>query len=187
MINHCGSKEIKTERLLLRAFRAEDAEIIFSKWTSDARVAEYTTWYAHSSVEDTKGYVNYILSMDKNTSYNWVVEAGGSAIGAINVCYSDERLELAGLAYVFSYESWGKGYATEAARAVSQFLFGIGYRKIIAGCDEKNKGSVRVLEKIGMKQEGCFRKQILRKDGSYGDDLQFGLFRDELCTGNEVL
>ena len=118
--------------------------------------------------------------MPKDTSYNWIVEVDGTAIGAINVCYSDEHLELAGLAYVFSYDSWGHGYATEAARAVSELLFRIGYRKIIAGCDEMNKGSIRVLEKIGMKKEACFRKQILRKDGSYGDDLQFGFFQNEL-------
>ena len=87
---------------------------------------------------------------------------------------------MAGLAYTISRDNWGKGYATEAARKVAELLFEIGYRKIIAGCDELNKGSIRVLEKIGMKQEACLRKYILRKDGSYGDDLQFGLFGEEL-------
>ena len=30
-----------------------------------------------------------------------------------------------------------------------------------------------------MKLEACLRSQIKRKDGTYGDDLQFGLFKDE--------
>ena len=180
MIEHCGSKEIKTERLLLRPFRADDAEAVFNGWTSDPKVAEYTTWYAHSSIEETKGFINYIMSMDKDTSYNWIIERDGKPVGTINVCYSDERLGVAGLAYTISRDNWGKGYATEAARKVAELLFDIGYRKIIAGCDELNKGSIRVLEKIGMKQEACLRKYILRKDGSYGDDLQFGLFGEEL-------
>ena len=51
---------------------------------------------------------------------------------------------------------------------------------VFAGCDAANTGSARVLEKIGMKREGCFRQAILRKDGSWGDDLQYGLFREEL-------
>ena len=179
-MNHCGMKEIKTERLLLRPFRMEDAAAVFEGWTSDPRVAEYTTWYAHSSIEETKGYIGYILSQDGERSYNWIIENDGKPLGTINVCYADDRLGVAGLAYALSYDSWGKGYATEAAREVARFLFGIGYRKLIAGCDADNVGSARVLEKIGMKQEGCLRKQILRKDGSWGDDLQFGMFFDEL-------
>ena len=179
-IKHCGSIEINTERLHLRPFNTEDAKVAFEGWTSDPRVAEFTTWYAHSNIEETKGYINYILSLDAATSYNWIIEKDDKAIGTINVCYSDDHLGVAGLAYAFSYNSWGKGYATEAARKVSRFLFDIGYRKIIAGCDADNTGSVRVLEKIGMKQEGRFRKYILRKDGSWGDDLQFGMFEDEL-------
>lgn len=180
MIRHCGTQEINTDRLLLRPFRSEDAEDIFNGWTSDSRVAEYTSWFVHNDISDTRGYVDYILSLDKETSYDWIIEQDGNAIGTINVCYTNDHIGVAGIAYALSYDSWGKGYATEAARAVSKLLFDIGYRKIIAGCDERNVGSVRVLEKIGMKQEACLRKFLMRKDGSFGDDLQFGLFVDEL-------
>ena len=180
MIQHCGTKEIHTERLVLRPFRTDDAEGIFKGWTGDPRVAEFTSWYAHGSVEDTAGYVNYILSLDPATSYTWIIEADGKMIGTINVCYADDRLGVAGIAYAFSYDSWGNGYATEAARAVAKLLFDIGYRKIIAGCDAQNRGSARVLEKIGMQQEACLRKYVLRKDGTFGDDLQYGLFAEEL-------
>ena len=90
--------------------------------------------------------INYILSLNAETSYNWIIEKDGKAIGTINVCYSDDHLGVAGLAYAFSCDSWGNGYATEAAKKVSRFLFDIGYRKIIAGCDADNIGSVRVLE-----------------------------------------
>ena len=36
------------------------------------------------------------------------------------------------------------------------------------------------MKKVGMKKEACLRAQIKRKDGSFGDDLQYGLFEDEL-------
>ncbi len=180
MIHHCGTVEINTERLKLRAFRIEDAEDIYHGWTSDESVAKYTSWYAHSSIEETKGYIGYILAQDKHTSYNWIIEHSGKAIGSINVCSADDYLGIVGIAYALSYESWGKGYITEASKAVAKFLFELGYRKIIAGCDAENVGSKRVLEKIGMKQEACLRNQILRKDGTYADVLQFGLFKEEL-------
>ena len=54
---------------------------------SDPRVAEFTTWYAHSDIEETKEYINYILSLNDKTSYNWIVEKDGKAVGTINVCY----------------------------------------------------------------------------------------------------
>lgn len=180
MLKHCGTIEFKTERLLLRHFREDDAKSIYDGWTSDERVAKYASWNAHSSIEETKGYIDYIMAQDEQTSYNWVIEHEGKVIGTINVCYSDDNCGIAGIAYALSYDSWGKGYITEAAVAVVAFLFDkVGYRKIIAGCDAENIGSRRVMEKIGMKQEACHRKHIIRKDGTYGDDLQYGLFRNE--------
>lgn len=62
MLTHKGSVEIKTDRLLLRKFNISDAEQIFSSWTSDERVAKYTSWYAHKSIEDTKAYVEYMVN-----------------------------------------------------------------------------------------------------------------------------
>lgn len=82
--------------------------------------------------------------------------------------------------YCQQVEAYRKEFIECGMYEKARFLFGIGYRKLIAGCDADNVGSARVLEKIGMKQEGRLRKQILRKDGSWGDDLQFGMFFDEL-------
>ena len=181
MLTHKGTVEIKTDRLLLRKFSQCDVEDMFQGWMNDERVAKYTSWYAHTNVEETRAYVNYIISLDHNTSYNWVIEFGGKAIGTINVCYSDEKSEICGIAYALSYDYWGKGIITEALRAVANFLFKcVNYRKIIAGCDSENVGSRRVMEKIGMRKEACLRLHIKRKDGTFGDDLQYGLFRDEL-------
>lgn len=181
MLNHKGTIEIKTERLLLRKFSRNDAEHIFYTWTSDERVAQYTSWYAHGSIDDTRAYVEYMVSRNSPSDYNWIIELDNKVIGSISVCYSDENLEIAGIAYTLGYAYWNKGYTTEAAKAVVKFLFEeVGYRKIIAGCDSKNIGSARVLEKVGMKREAVFREHIKRKDGTWGDDYQYGILKMEL-------
>lgn len=180
MLKHCGTIDIQTERLLLRKFKKSDVEDMFCNWTSDERVAKYTTWFAHASIDDSRMFLEYILSQDKISDYNWAIQLGDKVIGSINVCYSDDNLEICGIAYSLSYTYWGKGYMTEAAKAVVDFLFNkVNYRKIIAGCDSANIGSSKVLEHIGMKCEACLRGQLKRKDGSFGDDLQYGLFKDE--------
>lgn len=181
MLTHKGTVEIRTDRLLLRKFSLRDSEAMFYGWMNDEKVAKYTSWYAHTNIEDTRAYVNYIISLENDNSYNWVIELDGKAIGTINVCYSDDNSEICGIAYALSHDYWGKGIITEAFRAVAKFLFDcVNYRKIIAGCDSENVGSRRVMEKIGMKQEACLRLQIKRKDGTFGDDLQYGLFKNEL-------
>ena len=181
MLNHEGTVRINTERLVLREFRHEDAAAMYHGWMSDERVAEYTSWRAHASIEDTRAYISYIIGLGRDTSYNWVIEFGSEPVGTINVCYSDENTEICGIAFALAHAYWGKGIITEAFKAVAAFLFErVHYRKIIAGCDSANTGSKRVMEKAGMKQEACLRAQIRRKDGSFGDDLQFGLFREEL-------
>lgn len=182
MIEHKGSIDIKTGRLLLRKFKTSDAEEIFATWTSDERVAKYTSWYAHETSEDTKAYVEYMVSKNELSDYNWVIELDHKIIESIGVCYSDDYLEIAGIAYALGYEYWGKGYITEAANAVIRFLFhDVNYRKVIAGCDSENVGSSKVMEKVGMKREAILREQIKRKDGTWGDDFQYGILKREFA------
>lgn len=179
-MEHCGTIDIKTDRLLLRKFTPGDAEAIFNAWTRDERVAKYTSWYAHKNIADTRAYVEYIISKNSLSDYNWIIESDNKVIGSICVCYSDEELEIAGIGYLVGYEYWGNGYATEAARAVVKFLFeNVKYRKIIAGCDSENVGSSKVMEKLGMKREAVLREHIKRKDGTWGDDYQYGILKRE--------
>lgn len=180
MLNHCGTLTIKTDRLLLKKFSRDYAEDMFYGWMNDERVAKYTSWCAHESMKDTFAYVDYIMKIEEKRSYNWVIQFDGRIVGTINVCYLDEETEICGIAYALAYDFWGKGIISEALRGVVDFLLEkVNCRKIIAGCDSENIGSRKVLEKIGMKLEACLRSQIKRKDGTYGDDLQFGLFKDE--------
>ena len=166
MLEHKGSIDIKTDRLLLRKFEIGDAEEVFATWTSDERVA--------------KAYVEYMAGRNEVSDYNWIIETDNKIIGSINVCYSDDYLEIAGISYVLGHKYWGEGYITEAARAVIQFLFhDVNYRKIIAGCDSENIGSSKVMEKIGMKREAVLREHIKGKDGTWGDDFQYGLLKRE--------
>ena len=181
MLTHKGTVRIETKRLILRPFCFDDAEAMYHGWMSDERVAKYTSWYAHTDIEQTRSYIGYVLSLESERAYNWVIEFENKPVGTINVCYSDERAEICGIAYALDSDYWGKGIVTEAMKAVAAFLFDcVHYRKIIAGCDSENTGSRRVMEKVGMKQEACLRAQIKRKDGSFGDDLQYGLFEGEL-------
>lgn len=178
---HKGTKRLETPRLILRPFHEGDEVEMYNNWCSDKRVAKYTTWYAHESVENAKQFLEYLLGQNEHkSSYNWGIEFEGKLIGSINVCTIDESTDVCGIAYCLGYDYWGKGMMTEACKRVVEFLFNeVGCHKVIASCDCGNVGSSRVMKKIGMKHEGSLKEEVLRKDGSYGDHELYGILRSE--------
>ena len=74
---------------------------------------------------------------------------------------------------------WGRGYATEAVRAVIEYGFSVlGLHRIHAMHFSRNPASGRVMEKCGMLHEGCSRGHV-RKWGVYEDVDLWGILRDE--------
>lgn len=86
------------------------------------------------------------------------------------------------LGYEIAPDHWGNGYATEAARAMLGFAFeGLGVHRVAAWCVAENAGSIRVLQKLGMNQEGHFRETAYYK-GRWWDTLVFALLEPEWRT-----
>lgn len=56
-MKHIGTKNIETERLILRRFTLDDADAMYRNWASDDEVTKYLTWPAHSSVDITKWFL----------------------------------------------------------------------------------------------------------------------------------
>lgn len=63
-----GIKTYETERLVLRPFTENDAEALFNNWASDDEVTKYLTWPTHSSVEESREYVNYCIQQYSTSS-----------------------------------------------------------------------------------------------------------------------
>jgi RimJ/RimL family protein N-acetyltransferase len=83
------------------------------------------------------------------------------------------------LGFWIAIECWGKGYATEAARAVLAFGFEqLGLNRIYAHYMVRNPASGRALAKIGMKQEGLLRQRV-RKWGLFEDVVPLAILREE--------
>ena len=120
--------ELSTERLVLRKLVIDDVNSIFNNWANDPEVTKYMTWKAHKSIEETK----QILDI-------WLKE------------YKNPKTIRYGIVLKENNELIGKGYMTEACKAVVEYLFAIGYKTILIEADERNIGSNRVIEKVGFK------------------------------------
>jgi RimJ/RimL family protein N-acetyltransferase len=65
--------------------------------------------------------------------------------------------------FLLNRRYWGKGFATEAAQAIIEWLFSIpSIWRVWATCDTENLASARVLEKAGLSREGTLRRWIVR-------------------------
>ncbi len=88
----------------------------------------------------------------------------------------DRRAELG---YWLVAGAWNQGFATEACQAMIDYGFGdLGLARIYAQVLSGNRGSLRVLDKLGMVNEGV-KRQHVRKGTRVHDVVLYGLLRDE--------
>jgi ribosomal-protein-alanine N-acetyltransferase len=190
---HKGTKELETERLILRRFTIGDVTQMFKNWASDAEVTKYLRWTPYTNVDDLRGYLEETIRHYKNPEmYYWAIQIkNGECIGAINAQVSDNDFR-AEIAYCIGRAFWGNGYMTEAAKEVIRFLFEeVGVNRIEAYHSVNNPGSGAVMKKAGMTWEGCSKQKYYCSMGFQDCDL-YGIIKEDYerrkhSTINEVV
>lgn len=181
MLTHKGTKEIKTERLLLRRFRPEDAKPMFETWANDERVTRYLTWTPHGTIDVTKFIVNdWCNSYEKDNFYNWAIEFEGKIIGSIGCVSTNDNSEWGEIGYCIGYDFWSKGIVTEATKAVINFLFEeVNLNRIIIEHATKNPASGKVITKCGLTLEGIKREHFKSASGEFLNIASYSILKKE--------
>lgn len=152
---------IETPRLTIRSFTREDAEALHERVFGDDEVMRYIPRGASPSVERTRGAVDRFMHHEREHGFGlWAVDlrATGELIGDCGLVNVEGRGPEIEVAYHFAKEWWGRGLATEAARACLDYGFRVlGLREIIAICLPEHIASRRVMEKVGMRYVGTAR------------------------------
>jgi ribosomal-protein-alanine N-acetyltransferase len=173
---------IRTERLVLRDFEKADWKSVHN-YASDPEVVRYMPW-GPNTIEDTKNFVRRaIASLQEQPRRNYslavVLTSQSVLIGGCGIYVSNPDEREGYIGYVFNRNYWGKGYATETAKALLKFGFSqLNLHRIFATCDPTNTASAHVLEKIGMQREGHFR-EYKRVKGRWADSLQYAILDHE--------
>ena len=172
-MNHIGTEKIKTSRLVLRKIELNDAQQ-FCELLNDEKVQEYLAGIPENySYQMAVDYIGGKLSKKYNDQnfYDWGIEENSThkLIGRITVYKQDEERRMADLIWYLSPHTRGKGYMTEAAEALIKKLQDVGFEKIEAFANIKNKASLCVMKKIGMQYEGTLKKYDLRRDNTLYD------------------
>lgn len=145
-------------------------------------MARYQSFAARSE-DDSRAYVlDALADAAENPRRTWdlavVLTADGRLVGRCGLGL-DEDLAQAMLWYTLHPEHWGRGYATEATRALVDFGFReVTVHRIWAECDPANAASWRVLAKLGMRREGLLRENAFVK-GAWVDSLIYAVLARE--------
>jgi ribosomal-protein-alanine N-acetyltransferase len=152
-IQHMFNVIIETNRLLLRTFTVQDAELIY-----DLNVDPEVTQYTGDPIESLEKAVEVLneVILPQYALYNhgrWAVHLKKDLefIGWCGLKFIPQRMEI-DLGYRFMKKAWGKGYATEAADACIRYGFEkLKLPAIVGRAVPGNLASLAVLEKCGMK------------------------------------
>lgn len=167
-----------TPRLIIRDFFPEDADALY-EYLSDPEVTRYEPYEPFS-----RGKARFeARARSLNKAYRAVAlrdDASIPGIGAPGVYHTEpvrwgrvignlyiERhaFDMREIGFVFARQYWGQGYARESAEAAISAAFEDGAHRICAECCTLNERSWRLMERLGMRREGCTLKSVaLGKD-----------------------
>jgi RimJ/RimL family protein N-acetyltransferase len=141
---------LETERLRLRAPRRGDIEVLV-RLANERRVAENTARIPHPyGIDDAEQFIAAVNRQGGEATF--VITLDGEPIGVGSVEPRESGPEIG---YWLGVPYWGRGYATEAVRAVIDHAFGdLGHETLQGGARASNPASRRVLEKCGFQWAG---------------------------------
>ena len=151
-------EQLRTERLVLRRPRTDDIDAIFA-YASDPIATRYMSWPRHLAREDTEKFLaQAIIEWEEIGIGAYLVTFDGVVLGSTGLHLATNYRGVTG--YILRQEAWGKGYATEACRAMVHIARRIGLARIDADCHIDHGASARVLEKSGLLHEGILRAYL---------------------------
>jgi RimJ/RimL family protein N-acetyltransferase len=150
---------LTTPRLRLRPWRDEDLDA-YAALNADPRVREF--FPGTMTREESAASMQHIRDHFARHGFGlWAAEVSnvaGSApfIGFIGLAiptFDAPFMPCVEVGYRLAFDHWGKGYATEGARAALAFGFeSLGLKEIVAMTTEANERSRRVMTKLGMRR-----------------------------------
>ena len=180
-------EELRSERLLLRPYRLDDAPALYEAiaesrdhlrpWESFAN--------AFQTVEETQ---NWILRQRAHWQvYDWFYIGmwhqlqerylGGVWLGPLGL--NGWQMPAFELAYWLRVSELGQGYATEGVRLLMDYALEVlGAQRLELSIDARNERSLALARRLGFKEEGRLRRLALEREGLLVDDITLSFVPD---------
>lgn len=175
---------LKTNRFILREYTFDDAQTIYDL-IKDPEIYKYMHWGPNSK-EDTDNHIKMAIDAQKEIpriSYEMLItdKSNAEVIGAAGIRVTKGSNREGSCGYWIKKDLWGRGIATEVTQRIIQLGFEeMKLNKISATAMPQNIGSIKVLEKVGMKKEGLLRDNIFAREKFHDSALLAILRKDYL-------
>lgn len=174
---------LHTQRLLLRNFTASDLEA-FLAYRNELEVAKFQSWAVPYSRDKGEAFIAETKDIHSPKQGQWLQLAleskeTGELIGDVGFCIKENDIRQAVIGFTISSTYWKKGFATEALKALLDYLFeDIDLHRVTADCDTENTSSWKTLEKLGFRREAHFVESF-SVHGGYTSEYHYGLLQRE--------
>ena len=155
----------------IRKLRKDDVHTVH-EYSSDFDNTYFMLNNPFSSLDETEAFVERCIEayeMNPIPYLSMAVLLDNTHIGEVFASVSGEEADIG---WIINKNYWGKGYATEAAKLLIEYLeSNLGIRKIAAYCDARNFASQKVMEHLGMRCSGSNGIRNYKKNVLAGEEL----------------
>lgn len=182
-MKHIGTRQLETDRLILRKFQLSDAEPMYRNWVNDPEVTKYLTWPPHNNVKVTHQVLkHWIDQYQTGKFYQWAIvlkKNGLEPIGSISIVKMDERIGMVHVGYCIGKKWWNMGITSEALTGLIDFFFNeVQVNRIESRHDPHNPNSGKVMTKCGLQFEGTVKQGDWNNQGIC-DYSMYGLVKED--------
>jgi len=161
---------LSTDRLVLRWPSRGDAAAVVA-YAGDPDSTRFMSWPYHRSAATACDFVDTTLRDHvEGRGGAYLIELDGRVIGSTGLHLDPAWSASTG--YILARAHWGRGFATEACRAMIALGRERGLVRVWANCHVDNRASARVLDKVGMQLEGLLRRHtVFPQIGPHPEDV----------------
>ena len=173
---------LNTERLTLREFSRGDLDA-FHAISSDPTVARHLA-FGPTSQKESRRLIDFAIDSQRadprfQYALALVEQSTSELIGSCGLALSAAQPRVAEVYFALRPTSWGRGYATEALKAIISFgLDTLKLHRIWGQAVIANPAAALVMRKAGMSHEGMIRKAI-SKGGRWEDAFQYAILESD--------
>ncbi len=152
--------EIYSENLFYRFLTQSDVTESYVSWLNDSATNKYLeARHTHHTLDSCKSFVADMNESKNQYLFGIFLKSNNKHVGNVKLGAIDQNHCTAHIGILIGEKSqWGKGFATEAIKAITSWGFeSLNLKKIEAGCYDENLASLRVFLKAGFQVEGFLR------------------------------
>lgn len=170
----CDMEYIVNERLLLRPLALTDIDKVHL-YASDRKITRYMMNLPNETIEESEQFIAEAAAEWQKTSpdfYEFAVVLDGTQIGGVCL-YLTEDKKQGELGWILAPAYHGKGYASEAARAMIELARYLKLEAVFARCDIRNKPSEELMKRLGMTLESDDGIRFYKKKNETAGELKY--------------